>query len=338
MTRASMMLCAISLSLLAGCALPLPAPRAQAPAALLTPLAPRATLAAAPAAAEDLRVMSFNLRVPFHLDLFNYWSHRKELLVETIERFSPDVLGTQECVTEQAEYLLARLPGYGFVGAGRDDGETDGEMTAIFYRRDRFRLLDSGHFWLSETPEEIGSKGWDAGWRRMCSWAKLESRQDGRVFVLFNTHFDAIGDEARYQSALLLRKRMQRIAGPLPALVTGDFNCAEDSQPYRALLAGAQRGSELLIDTYREAFPVDGPREGTRHGFDGRAGDERIDWILTTAGFDTLGAGIDHSRDGWRYPSDHFPVVAVLRWNEDEAAARLVAYDRPDHSGIPAGG
>lgn len=270
----------------------------------------------------DLRVMSFNLRVPFRLDGFNYWDHRKDLLVETIRDFAPDVLGTQECINEQAWHIFEKLPNYGFVGAGRDNGKTGGEMTAIFYRIDKFRQVDSGHFWLSEKPESVGSKGWDAGWRRMASWVKLRSLADGRVFVVFNTHFDVWGDEARYNSALLIRKKIREIAGTLPAIITGDFNDAEGSPTYNALLAGPQRRGEPFVDTFREVYPRPLKGEGTRHGFGGSTNGPRIDWIFTTTGFDTVHASIDHTRDGSRYPSDHFPVTAVLRWDDREVIAR----------------
>lgn len=277
--------------------------------------APRGYAVTTQSASQPLRVMSFNLRTPFVLDGLNHWGFRKDLTAQTILSFAPDVLGTQECTSEQAAYLQAALPGYAFVGAGRDDGKQKGEMAAIFWRTDRFTKLDAGHFWLSETPDRVGSKGWDAGWRRVCTWVKLQERATGRVVVHFNTHFDVFGDTARLQSARLIRDRMASIAAGLPTLVTGDFNCAEGSAPYRALVADA-----LLDDTYRDANPTDRKGEGTRHGFDGRAGDARIDWILATPGFDTLAAHIDHTRFGSRYPSDHFPVTATLRFNDHEAA------------------
>lgn len=277
--------------------------------------------ASSPPRSADLRVMSFNLRVPFVLDGLNHWGFRKELLVSTIEAFSPDLLGTQECTLEQATYLVQQMPNYDWVGVGRDDGATKGEMTAIFWRSDRFTKLDDGHFWLSETPERVGSKGWDAGWRRVTTWVKLRERSTGRVVVHFNTHFDVFGDTARIESAELLRERIVSIAAGLPTIVTGDFNCPENSPPYHLLV-----GDALLDDVYRDVHRQDVPKEGTRHGFDGRAGDNRIDWILATAGFDTAHAAIDRTTGGnGRYPSDHFPVTAVLRFDDREAAMLLAA-------------
>lgn len=311
------------------------------------PAATRAPVAAAAAAqhaavtrpASQLRVMSFNLRVPFRLDGFNYWEHRKQELVQTICQFQPDLLGTQECVNAQAWYLFENLPNYGFHGVGRDDGNTKGEMTAIFFRADKFRKLAGGHFWLSEEPHEVGSKGWDAWWRRMCSWVRLESIADGRQFVFFNAHFDSNGDDARYHSAVLLRRKIDEIAGGLPAVVSGDFNCGEGSKPYNTLIAGPTLREERLIDTYREAHPRRSEHEGTRHGFDGSTHGERIDWIITTQGFDTAWAGIDHTRFGGRYPSDHFPVTAILRWNAAEAAARAASVrDRAASAARPTTG
>lgn len=309
--------------LLLGCTASLP------PSRSLThhPPQPQVLFAHAQADEADLRVMSFNLRTPFILDGPNHWTFRDEMVVDTIRRFQPDLLGTQECVASQAWYLYDALPGYDFVGAGRNDGHAGGEMCAIFYRLDRFRRLDSGHFWLSETPDKPGSKGWDAMWRRMVTWVELESRRTGRRFVFFNTHFDSNGDTARLESAKLLRQRIDDITRGNPAIVTGDFNTPADSAPYRILLSPDQAPSQPLIDTWRDvhAFSTARGNTGTRHGFGGSLRGPRIDWILTTDGFDTLAADIDHSRYGSRYPSDHFPVTATLRWNLDEVTTRMTA-------------
>jgi len=265
----------------------------------------------------ELRVMSFNLRVKTILDsLGNSWNSRKELLVSTIRQFDPDLLGTQEGLATQIDYLWRELDDYDWVGAGRNDGNRGGEMCAIFFRRSRFQLLDSGHFWLSDTPWLPGSKSWGSTWPRMVTWVKLRPRGHGQAggdFCMFNTHFDVFGARARVESARLLRSKMRLIAGNLPCIITGDFNDQPGSEPYETLLAGDGKTARLT-DVYRASNPSPRPDgEGTRHKFRGGTDGPRIDWILTNSGFQPTRAQILHaSRDG-KFPSDHFPVVAVLR-------------------------
>ncbi len=147
------------------------------PACLLL-LALAVPAAAAPAAAPDLRVMSFNLRYATAPDGANAWEHRHDLLVDVIKAFGPDVLGTQECLLEQATFLQSALDGYAWVGVGRDDGDKAGEMCAVFYRSDRLEPVAQGHFWLSDTPDVVGSRGWDAALPRIATWVKLRERAD----------------------------------------------------------------------------------------------------------------------------------------------------------------
>ncbi len=272
----------------------------------------------------DLRVMSFNLRVPIFIDGPNYWDFRKGLLVETIVRFNPDLLGTQECVLGQADYLREQLPDYGFVGVGRNDGQLRGEMCGVFFKRNRFDKLAEGHFWLSETPDLPGSKSWGTANTRMVTWVKLRDRTDGNIFCFFNTHFDHWGKRAREQAAVLLRQKINQIAGSMPVVLTGDFNADEDSQPYQTIISGARRGDERFTDTLRAANrSTDISGDGTRHGFRGGRNGPRIDWIVTNASFQTIQASIDHTGAGLRYPSDHFPVTAVLRTVPAAPVARI---------------
>lgn len=272
------------------------------------PVVRHMTVLPARPADSDVRIMSFNLRCPVVIDLHNHWQFRKALVVQTIRQFDPDVLSTQECVLEQANYLRQQLPDYTFVGAGRNDGKQSGEMCAVMFKRDKFDQLDAGHFWLSLDPSRPGSKSWGSAFTRMVTWVKLRAKSDARVFFVFNTHFDVFGSKARIESAKLLRSRMQQLAADAPAVVTGDFNDRPDSPTYRALLGGV-----TLSDTFRAAHLTHGDAEGTRHGFGGNRSGPRIDWILASPGFTTVAAGIDHTRDGGRYPSDHFPAVAVVR-------------------------
>jgi len=268
----------------------------------------------APVPARDVRVMSFNLRCPTFLDGLNYWSFRKELLVQTIRGFDPDVLGTQECVASQADYLNEQMPEYEFVGAGRNDGKRGGEMCGVFFKRDRFEKVDAGHFWLSKSPEKPGSKSWGSAWTRMVTWTKLRQRDNGQTFCVFNTHFDVWGGRARVESAGLLRSKMQTIAGGMPSIITGDFNDTPDSDCYRALTVGKKSTRDVkLTDTFRAANPEITKSECTMHSFSGKEKGPRIDWILTNGTVQTIAAKINRNKSGLRYPSDHFPVEAIVR-------------------------
>jgi endonuclease/exonuclease/phosphatase family metal-dependent hydrolase len=265
---------------------------------------------------DELRVMSFNLRYGTAADGPDRWEHRKESVVRTIAAFQPDVLCTQECLALQADYVSKKLRIYDFVGAGREDGQREGEMVAIFIRRERLEVMEQGHFWLSDTPEESGSVGWDAACTRMVTWVKVRTKSDPpEQFYVFNTHFDHRGATARIESAILLRKRLRMIAGSEPIILAGDFNAPPDSSsdsPYRQLRAGVGRAAVPLRDTYRQVHRTVRADEGTFHGFTGRLTGQRIDWILATPHFDCVRAAIDHSNSAGRYPSDHFPVRAEL--------------------------
>lgn len=263
----------------------------------------------------EIRVMTYNIRYGTANDGENHWDKRKELLVQTIKEFNPDLLGTQETLGFQRDYLAAKLPGYGVLGVGRDDGKEQGEMMALYYRKARFDKLDEGHFWLSERPENAGSKSWDSSLPRMVTWVKLQEKErPGQPLFFFNTHFDHRGPEARTQSARLLRRQVAAIAKGQATIVTGDFNSGEGSAPYKALFDADGSGPSPVIDCYRASHPQKAAGEGTATGF--RAANTtgaRIDWIACTPGFKITSAEIDHTEREGRTPSDHFAVKVTLR-------------------------
>jgi len=265
------------------------------------------------AADSSLRVMTFNIRYGTAKDGENHWDKRREFLVETIRKFAPDLLGTQETLAFQRDYLLAELKGYEAFGVGRDDGKLKGEMAALFFRKDRFERTDGGHFWLSETPEIVGSKGWDAALPRIATWVKLKDRKrDGRPIVFLNTHFDHLGKQARTRSAVLIRDRLESLGRDSSVVVTGDFNAGEGSEPYLALFEN-NRKAPSLVDAFRVANPMRANDEGTFNGFDtaARSG-ERIDWIGCSRDWKVKAAAIDRTIKDGKAPSDHFAVTAVL--------------------------
>ncbi len=276
-------------------------------------LAALATLVASYASAEDLRVMSFNIRYGTANDGENHWDQRKEFLIETIQKFDPDLLGTQETLGFQRDYLAEKLDDYEAVGVGRDHGDERGEMTAVLFRKERFEKLGVGHFWLSETPEVPGSKSWDTSLTRMVTWVKLKERQatPPAELYFFNTHFDHRGEVARRESARLIRHQIAALAGATPTVLTGDFNAGEGSPPYQALFA--EEGAVKLLDTFRTHFPQQQSEEGTFSSFKAsETHGARIDWITCTRHWKVVEAGIDRTAKKGRTPSDHFPVTAVL--------------------------
>lgn len=264
--------------------------------------------------ADDLRVMSFNVRYGTANDGENHWDKRKDFLVETVRQFNPDLLGTQETLRFQRDYLAEKLSGYEAVGIGRDHGDQRGEMTAVLFRKERFEKLAEGHFWLSETPDVPGSKSWDTSLTRMVTWLKLKDRKSDPPAELFffNTHFDHRGQQARQESARLIRRKIAELAGQTPTILTGDFNAGEASPPYQALFI--EDGPVKLRDTFRLAHPQRTKDEGTFSSFKANEiqGD-RIDWIAVTTGWTVTSAEIDRTERDGHTPSDHFPVTAVLK-------------------------
>lgn len=266
-----------------------------------------------------IRVMSFNIRYGTANDGANRWELRRELLLSTIQKFNPDLLGTQETLAAQKNYLDEKLTHYESVGVGRDDGKDKGEMTSLWFRRDRFDLLDSGHFWLSEQPTEPGSISWDSSLTRMATWVKLRQRNSANVkpILFLNTHFDHRGNEARRQSAILVRRMASQLGEGCDIVITGDFNAAEDSPPYRELFAARNSPEPVKLALFRDSFRVAYPElvsgEGTFNGFNPRqTTGPRIDWIGISSDWKVVEAGIDRSEAEGRVPSDHFPVTAVL--------------------------
>lgn len=264
------------------------------------------TTIAACASAEPVRVMTFNVRYGTAPDGDNRWELRRDLLLQVIRDFDPDLLGVQEAVRDQIDVLSKALPEHGCAGVGREpDG--GGEYSAIFYRRTRFDLAATDTFWLSDEPRTPGSHTWGNELPRVCTWVRLLDREAGRRFTMFNTHWDHVSQPARLASGALMAERVaEACAAGEPVIVTGDYNSGPRNPAIRALT----RDGELLIDTYTTEAS-DKATAGTFHGFSG-VGPRRIDAIFVTAGCTSEPAEIVRTHDGARYPSDHFPVTAVV--------------------------
>ncbi len=256
---------------------------------------------------DQIRVMSFNLRYGTANDGDDSWPFRRELVVRTIRGFHPEILGMQEVQPLQVEYLQQQLPEYIYLGWSRDES-ANGEQCGLLILKDRFEALRSGQFWLSETPDQKYTKSWDSSLPRVCTWVQLcDRRGEGRKVLFANTHFDHRGVRARAESGLLLSRRLGSLAEQSAIILTGDFNCGEGSDAWNSLV-----NASGLRDTFLQVHHPEGTTAGTFHGFGGIPGAARIDWILCSPHFATVSAAIDQTHDGNRFPSDHFPVTAVL--------------------------
>ncbi|HNO93728.1 MAG TPA: endonuclease/exonuclease/phosphatase family protein [Anaerolineales bacterium] len=255
-----------------------------------------------------IKVMSFNIRYGTAEDGANHWEKRKPLVLERIREFGPDLLGIQECRDDsQAVFIKTSLPEYEFYGVQRGGGpETALEMAPILFRRDAFRVHRTGHFWLSETPTVPGSKSWGSTFARTATWAELFHLPTQRMLTFVNTHFDyepsAIEGAARF-----LRTCVAETIKKSPVILTGDFNAVKDSFAYQTLMGAEWR------DAYR-ASGGDVETEGTFHGF-GTAGKiNPIDWVLVSEHFHATESHVDRTGVKERFPSDHYPVLAILKW------------------------
>ena len=263
--------------------------------------------------AQNLTVVSYNIRLDVASDSLNRWDNRKDFLIGQLNFHEPQVFGIQEGLLHQLEEIKKGMPGYSYLGKGREDGLKNGEFSAIFYNTDKLELLEENTFWLSETPE-LPSKGWDAAIKRVCTYGLFKDKNSSQNFWVFNTHFDHIGEEARKESVFLIMERILELnKKDLPVILTGDLNLEPD-HPSILLLSSAIQDSHLLAGD--KAF---GP-QGTFNGFKfSQPITRRIDYIfISKTGFKLLKYAILSDSKDLRYPSDHFPVLAKLLFTETE--------------------
>lgn len=250
-----------------------------------------------------VRWATFNIRLDTPVDSLNRWGYRMERAVQFIKDTQLDVVGTQEVLHSQFEDLKRMLPEFEGVGVARDDGKTKGEYSSVFYRKDKFDALDSGTFWLSEYPDSVGLKGWDAACVRVATWAKLRHKESGKIVMAVNTHFDHVGVEARKQSALLIIRKIKEIVGDRAAVLTGDFNVTEQSDAYRTITTN----EFVLKDAHKVAEEVSGVNY-TFHNFTRQPMEKRskIDFIFVTPHIRVLHSDIPAEVEG-ALLSDHNP-------------------------------
>ena len=288
--------------------------------------------------AQDLVVGSYNIRNSNSGDARNGngWERRCPVICDQVEWVGFDVFGLQEVKHNQLEDMLAGLPDYDYEGVGRDDGKQAGEYSPILYKKERFKKLEGGTFWISETPEKVGVKGWDAALPRICSYVHLQDKVTKKRFWFFNLHMDHIGVEARREGAKLIAKKITEMCGKEPAFVSGDFNVDQHNEAYRTIL-----NTGILYDSY-EVADKKFATTGTFNSFDSNLFTEsRIDHIFVTEhvtvnnyavltdGYWTPNEKSGKSRKGeaapqeidfspyeHRCPSDHYPIAAKITFKK----------------------
>lgn len=258
---------------------------------------------------QQMNIISFNIRYNTPNDGINAWPNRIEMATGLLRFHEADIFGLQEALHGQIMDVQKELPEYAWFGVGREDGEKGGEFSPIFYKKSEFILLKNGTFWLSETPEKP-SKGWDAALNRIVTWGQFQSKVTGKQFLVFNTHFDHIGKEARKNSADLIGKKIKEMTSNknLPVIVTGDFNLTPDTEPIQRLKKFVKDSREVTEE------PPYGP-VGTYNGFklETDLSSNRIDYIFVYGSIDVLKyAALAEIKDQ-RFPSDHLPVFAKVQ-------------------------
>ncbi len=263
------------------------------------------------AQAQTIRVATYNIKYDDTRDTINNWSRRRPEVTGLIKYHQFQLFGTQEGLHHQLEQMKSDLPGFEFVGVGRDDGKQKGEYSAFFYDTNTFNLVQSGTFWLSETPDRP-SKSWDAALPRICTWGELEHKSSGKKFFIFNAHFDHRGVQAREESAKVIMKRAGEIASGKPVIVMGDFNFQSTATPYSVI-------TQSMSDSYLNSKTAPYGPEATFNAFRfDRMPARRIDYVFTKGPWQTLTYATLSDSHEMRYPSDHFPVVVDLKFNAVE--------------------
>ena len=265
--------------------------------------------------AQELYLGEFNIRNDNAKDAAagNGWAVRCPVVCDILKVESFDIFGTQEVLHNQLGDMLAALPDYDYIGVGRNDGKTSGEYAAIFYKSDRIKCLSSGHFWLSETPEVVGSVGWDAKYTRICTWGQFKDRRTGKKFWMFNLHMDHRGVEARKQSALLVMDRIQKMCGKQPYILLGDFNVDQFNPIYPMMME-----SGMFVDCHDAAAVRFAPTGSMNYFKTDFKTDSRIDHVLVSDDF---------------YVHD-YTVLTYSYWSEEKPSAEALEAIKAGEEGV----
>ena len=256
----------------------------------------------------ELNIATYNLRLDTPRDSLDAWKHRKDNVNGLIRFHDFDIMGTQEGFQHQLLDITA-AGDYAYVGVGRDDGADAGEHSAIVYKTDRFEVLDHGDFWFSETPS-VPSYGWEAKYRRVCSWAKFKDIKAGKEFFVFSLHYDHEAKEARRNSSLLLLQKIKEIAGDYPVFCMGDFNAMPEDEPIQIIYDAKILNDSRLISQIKPYGTV-----GTFNGFKLNAPmKDRIDYIWVSKNIEIKKYGVLNDVHYGHFPSDHFPVMVRAKF------------------------
>lgn len=256
---------------------------------------------------EATKIMSYNIKLDYPKEGKNSWNNRKDWMIGQIKFYEPDVFGVQEALPNQMQYLDSTLVDFKYVGVGRDDGNNQGEYSAIFYNASTFKVIENGTFWLSETPEKV-SMGWDAVCNRICTYALLKNTNTKQQFWVLNTHFDHVGKVARMESPKLILEKIKSLNSKhLPVVLMGDFNLepeTENIKLFHSYFEDSKTSSEI---------PPFGP-EGTFNGFHfEKPVTRRIDYIFVSKGdFKVKKYAVLSDSKNCKYPSDHLPVLVEV--------------------------
>lgn len=258
-------------------------------------------------AQKPMNIITYNIRYNTPSDKENAWSNRRENVIKLLKLHKADIFSVQEALYDQIMDLKEGMLGFDYVGVGRDDGNINGEFSAIYYNSNRYIVIENGTFWLSQTPQ-IPSKSWDAALNRICTWARFKEKETLKSFYVFNTHFDHKGVKARKESAILILKEIGEIAKRNePVVLTGDFNLTPNEKPL-ALIRQKLKDSRQISETVPQG-PV-----GTFNDFDFASKlENRIDYIFVNKLVEVKKyIVITDSKEG-RYPSDHLPVLVEIQ-------------------------
>lgn len=257
------------------------------------------------AQAQDLKVMSYNIKLDYPKEGKDSWANRKPFFINQLKFYEPDVLGVQEAMPNQMKDMESLLPDYNHVGVGRDDGKDEGEYSAIFYKKDELKVLESSTFWLSQTPDKV-SMGWDAVCNRVCTYALFENKTTKQKFWMFNTHFDHVGEMARKNSAILIVEKIKELnKNNYPVVLSGDFNMESGHESIQYI-------TKSLNDSKAVATVAFGP-EGTFNGFHFEEPvNKRIDFVFTSKNIKVEKYAVLSDNWNLQYPSDHFPVLVQM--------------------------
>jgi len=258
-------------------------------------------------AQKPMNIITYNIRYNTPSDKENAWPNRRTAVLDLLKFHKADIFSVQEALYDQIMDLKDGMSGFDYVGVGRDDGNINGEFSAIYYNSNRYALIENGTFWLSETPK-IPSKSWDAALNRICTWARLKEKETRKSFYIFNTHFDHKGVKARKESALLILKKIDEISGRKdPVILTGDFNLTPEEKPL-ILIRQKLKDARQISKTIPQG-PI-----GTFNGFDFASKlENRIDYIFVNKVIDVKKYTVLTDSKDNHYPSDHLPVLVEIQ-------------------------